>query len=381
MQKPKKFNKVSIYGLPCTGGKSCVVDFQLDCLTAYAQFAGIVTLVDLCGGGGKIALTASRSPYSDTFTKIRYNEIEPCVCNLLWLLQTETRQKWLFDNLYRVITNSTDLYKLFQEALDYTTMELNIKTKKESALTDKEKEMLLNDSLRKKRSLSGLYGAILVYGSIRGNRKQMADSGIKTGHIPSLGKRFEFCDDRPEHSGRSKERWCPVFSTMMGRVVPGVKNVKITNCDAITFLRRNNKRDDMLVYIDPPYINDGKEATDYKCAWTEETHRELTEICDKSSLKIAICYGEAVQITEGKIYNVIPADGLKCYQDLIKSPKWHRYICQKQQVDSSGYTKGVGGDSSSNAKEIMLCNFEIPGIEPDVVYWKINGHWRKKELL
>lgn len=364
MKRPAVFNNKDIWGMPCTGGKSAVVQFQLSCLAAYAQKADIHTLVDLCGGGGKIALTANHPAFMKAFTAVRYNEIEPCLCNLLWLLQSNTRRKWLFDNLYSTITTTTDLRTLFQDALEFTTMELNIKTKEISALSDKEKEMLLSGGLRKNRYMSGLYGAILVYGSARNNRKTMEITGTRPGTVPSLGKQFEFVDDMPEHIGRSKGRWCKAFSTMMGSVYPGLENVQITNCDALDFLRRNNKRNDMLVYIDPPYIHDGREAKEYKHPWTLETHKELTRLCAQSSLKIALCYGKGTQADPDKRYSIIPCEEQECYQALITDSRWYRYPCKKRKRKDE-----YSPDSSANSIEVMLCNFEIPGVEAGTLYY------------
>lgn len=299
-----------IYGLPCVGSKGPVANIQLSLLETYAEAANLRTLVDLCGGGGHIALSADH----EVFSEIIYNEIDSYMVDLMWALQDETRRNCLYATIDLLMSAVGDSVKLFKFASEQSKTQTPVKQES------------LDERFR-----SAVYGALLIYGSYRNDRRS-ADTGKKQLYLNEKGTRA-------------------AINSMRTRVVPGLADIQFMNIGAFEFLEKNKERNDVLVYIDPPYINDGKK--DYNYAWDIEEHEKLTMMCDQSQLHIAICIGRRNSFGGGERYDALMPEDQPCYQRLIKSDKWHLYVCNDpDKYDMTG---------KANAIELMLCNFVIPG--------------------
>ncbi len=95
------------------------------------------------------------------------------------------------------------------------------------------------------------------------------------------------------------------------------KIVQIENQDMFQLIERYN-RENVLMYIDPPYVRSTRNNRIYKHEFTDDDHRRLLELCNKSKAKIVI-------------------SGYDCplYQDMLKS--WNHYTTQC--TTESGKTK------------------------------------------
>lgn len=339
-----------VWGLPYKGGKSEIAHKQCEWLAEYAQSAGIYKFVDLCGGGGKIAFSISRA----VFSEVTYNDYDVSIVCLMKMIRHHTTLNWLIGELRRR-TSTEDNYKLFKEAKEYVEVE-------QRRRVNGEKEF---DKYR-----LGFAAAILIWGSDKNSRMSPARTTLRQDETFIRYEDFI----RGGKSGNSTAersllkqfpRLQPVKS---GRLY--IESIKITNMDAFVFLEQKKRRDDLLVYIDPPYVNDGKK--DYYVPWDIQDHEKLIALCENSRLHIAICYGISEADTE--THEPGPEE-LPCYQRLLANEKWHRYSCvlekkkkkkdERDAEDEFGYIIPLEKtkENKSNRIEIMLCNFEIPSQE------------------
>ncbi len=244
-----------IIGLPCVGGKSKLAPYLCDVIEQVCTANNIKTYVSACGGGGKDIFSLN----ADRFDELIYNEFEKPLCTLVKVLSNiddssklKAKVNELFDEaVVGIDKNNTELRdermrKLFKEAYTYAG--------------DDELTM-------------AAYGVILIFGSVQNNRQQIL--------LREKNGRRDFYEGLRVNA-KYESRLENVYKKAQ-------KLTEVTNEDCIKVVEKYKDREDVFIYIDPPYWNS---QNDYKNTFNFDKHIELAKVCQNAKCKIMISMHE-----------------------------------------------------------------------------------------
>lgn len=302
-----------IYYLPCMGSKK---EFAAKQLQALEQCPGITTLVDVCGGGGTIALSADKGH----FHTIQYNDLDPSRVNLIRALQSK-------DTLEAVVEKINALAAQYDEPIDLYNLACKESLNQELDMVTSAAYAIIWSSCSK--------------GSAKGNfkgpddyKKLVVEGGALT-KLPAL--------------------------------VSQVQGLTVSQTDLFKFLEENKEREDILAYIDPPYIH----SSSYGIRFGVAEHTKLVEAVVHSKMKIALCLqapsaadfilGEDIDNTKTPEYEDV---GKKTYFSspdeppyvlLRHTPAWHLYDFGRRGREK----EWVSDEPAPTYQELMFTNFEV----------------------
>lgn len=310
-----------IYCLPCMGSKK---EFAAKQLQALEQCPGITTLVDVCGGGGTIALSADKGH----FHTIQYNDLDPSRVNLIRALQSK-------DTLEAVVEKMNALVAQYDEPIDLYNLACKESLNQELDMVTSAAYAIIWSSCSK--------------GSAKGNfkgpddyKKLVVEGGALT-KLPAL--------------------------------VSQAQGLTVSQTDLFKFLEENKEREDILAYIDPPYIY----SSSYGIRFGVAEHTKLVEAVVHSKMKIALCLqtssGEWGALNERdelkkttkhggfakKVYFSAPDE--QPYIELRRVQNWHLYGFGRR-VDKTYYfaREKIKQDTvypEVAYEELMFTNFEV----------------------
>lgn len=299
-----------IYCLPCMGTKK---EFAAKQLRALEECPGITTLVDVCGGGGTIALSADKGH----FHAVQYNDLDTSRVNLIRALQSK-------DTLEAVIEKVKALVAEYDEPIDLYNLACKESLNQELDMVTSAAYAIIWSSCSK--------------GSAKGNFKGPKDyqkfvvEGDAFKKLPAL--------------------------------VSQAQGLTVSQIDLFKFLEENKEREDVLVYIDPPYIH----TSTYGIPFGVAEHTKLVEAVIHSKMKIALCLqapsaadfilGDDVDKTETPEYD---GAGKKTYFSspdeppyvrLRHIPAWHLYDCGRRGRENLELD-----EPAPTYQELMFTNF------------------------
>lgn len=248
-----------ILGFPCIGGKNALLP-KLKLIIEYcADNYHLKCFGDFCGGGGKVVLGIN--PFK--FKLIFYNEIEFGLSNLMACLKNPVSTNCLIRLIYKLVNESNNPKNLFSTAL---------------ALKDRKETDIIT---------SAAYTLITIYGSFLANRMSFS--------IENFDKYFIINRNYIN----------------LHKYNEALINVKIFNEDCLDMIGRLKNYDNILAFIDCPYVPDVMEGNHhYINSWTSKDHEKLIKLLldDNMHMKWILCG------YKNDIYRQLEQSGIcRCY--------------------------------------------------------------------
>ena len=348
--------KREIVGIPCVGGKTKLAKFLCETIERVCAENGISTYISACGGGGKDILSLHHS----LFDTLIYNEYEAGLADLMLALtepvNVDVIAKGVHDLIEKVLTMPVEIeIKSADEDTSEVIKELKLRAMFEFLLeAQKENDKAAHgDSSAKRLDIitSAVYETILVYGSVQSNRK-----GIF--YRSADGKR-DFYEDI-----YIKEKYKKKIRTVAERA----QDIVALNGDCIELVKKYKDRDDVFIYIDPPYWNC---TNDYKNTFDFDDHIRLIQECMESKSKIMISMHE---FGVGPYYvGLYDQEDWRVYETPViahvtrgtsgvtfaKMCRLIKYGLDRLPVAQANASKTAKIEDNTSVNEYVFCNFEI----------------------
>lgn len=214
-------------GFSAKGGKTALLPVLAPLIQHFAYQNKLINLLDVFGGGGKIALSTELYPY---FRRIVYNEYERSLSALFWCLkQKKAKQLYAaFCNLLQY-PDQRQLFCMLKECKDRDDLNLY---------------------------LAGAFALYIIYTSYQSNRQSYyagAEERLKSGFLYDKLSQMALFSDK----------------------------LDVCNMDGIDLIRKNISDPKVLIYCDPPYFN----TKAYKNDWSAEDHLKFAHLLIRSQPK------------------------------------------------------------------------------------------------
>ena len=348
--------KREIVGIPCVGGKTKLAKFLCETIERVCAENGISTYISACGGGGKDILSLHHS----LFDTLIYNEYEAGLADLMHALtkpaNVDVISKGVHDLIEKVLAMPVEIEtKVAGDDTSDVIKELKLRAMFEFLLeAQKENDKAAHgDSSAKRLDIitSAVYETILVYGSVQSNRK-----GIF--YRSADGKR-DFYEDI-----YIKEKYKKKIRTVAERA----QDIVALNGDCIELVKKYKDRDDVFIYIDPPYWNC---TNDYKNTFDFDDHIRLIQACMESKSKIMISMHE---FGVGPYYvGLYDQDNWKVYETPViahvtrgsngitfnKMCRLVKYGLEKLPIMQANASQIAKIEDNTTVNEYVFSNFEI----------------------
>ena len=348
--------KREIVGIPCVGGKTKLAKFLCETIERVCAENGISTYISACGGGGKDILSLHHS----LFDTLIYNEYEAGLADLMHALtkpaNVDVISKGVHDLIEKVLAMPVEIEsKAAGDDTSDVIKELKLRAMFEFLLeAQKENDKAAHgDSSAKRLDIitSAVYETILVYGSVQSNRK-----GIF--YRSADGKR-DFYEDI-----YIKEKYKKKIRTVAERA----QDIATLNGDCIELVKKHKDREDVFIYIDPPYWNC---TNDYKNTFDFDDHIRLIQACVESKSKIMISMHE---FGVGPYYvGLYDQDNWKVYETPViahvtrgsngitfnKMCRLVKYGLEKLPIMQANASEIAKIEDNTSVNEYVFCNFEI----------------------